>query len=104
MEVRLFDGAAMNAGFGLGQDRIDAAHVLFERVVDGHRIDRGVDLADRMMMLIGNGRVIQDVIVTRALLRAHKCEQFIEQGCARCAFRKIEMKFHMRSLLSAEYA
>ena len=70
MEVRLFDGAAMNAGFGLGQDRIDAAHVLFERVVDGHRIDRGVDLADRMMMLIGNGRVIQDVIVMRSLLSA----------------------------------
>ncbi len=90
MEVRLFDGAAMNAGFSLGQDRVDTTHVLFERVVDGHRIDRGVDLADRMMVLIGNGRVIQDVIVARALLRAHKCEQFIEQGCALCAFRKIE--------------
>lgn len=37
VEVCLFDGAAMNAGFGLGQDRIDAAHVLFERVIDGHR-------------------------------------------------------------------
>lgn len=67
-------------------------------------IDRSVDLADRMMMLIGNGRVIQDVIVARALLRAHEREQLIEQGCARCAFRKIKMKFHMRSLLSAEYA
>ena len=57
-----------------------------------------------MTVLIGNGRVIQDVIVTRALLGAHEREQFIEQGCARCAFRKIEMKFHMRSLLSAEDA
>ena len=57
-----------------------------------------------MMVLIGYGRVIQDVIVARALLRAHEREQFIEQGCARGAFRKIEMKFHMRSLLSAEYA
>ena len=94
----------MNARFGLGQDRVNIAHVPFERIVDGHRIDRSVDLADRMMVLIGNGRVIQDVIVTRALLRAHECEQLIEQGCARCAFRKIKMKFHMRSLLSAEYA
>ena len=68
MEVRLFDGAAMNVGFSLGQDRVDTTHVLFERVVDGHRVDRGVDLADRMMMLIGNGRVIQDVIVARTLL------------------------------------
>ena len=85
MEVRLFDGAAMNAGFGLGQDRIDAAHVLFERVIDGHRVDRSVDLADRMMMLIGNGRVIQDVIVARALLRARSSASSSSSKVARVA-------------------
>jgi len=101
MEVRLFNAAAMNAGFGLSQDRVDAANVFLERVVDGHRIDRSVDLADRMMMLIGNGRVIQDVIVARALLGVHEREQFIEQGCARGAFRKIEMQIHRCFLRSS---